>query len=138
MAGRSSSSLATDIARVNTPFKLNRAGTLTVAATSQKVYNTSQVPLKIRGVKASVGTAPTGAALRVDVLINGTSIYAAAGDRVNIPISALTNDTTTNGAPTKTGDAIVVLPGQYVTAEVTVVGSSVAGADLSVEVLIGG
>jgi hypothetical protein len=136
VAGRSSSSLATDIAKVNTPFKLSRAGTLTVAATSQKVYNNSNVPLKIRGVKASVGTAPTGAALRVDVLINGTSIYAAAGDRVSIAISGLTN-VAPNGVPTKTGDAIVVLPGQYVTAEVTVIGSSVAGADLSVEVLIG-
>lgn len=137
MAGRSSSSLATDIAKVNTPFKLSRAGTLTVAATSQKVYNNAKVPLKVRGVKLSVGTAPTGAALVVDVKINGTSVYTSAGDRASVAISALANDPLTNGVPTKTGDAIVVLPGQYVTAEVTVIGSTVAGADLSVEVLIG-
>jgi hypothetical protein len=132
VAGRRSSSLATEIARF-IPFTFRKSGNATVAALPERLYNLTDVPLTVRKVHLAVGTAPTGAALTVDVKINGTSVFAAAGDRAKILASAFTGE----AVPTKTGDAIVLLPGQYLTAEITVIGSTVAGADLVVQVVGG-
>lgn len=128
MVGRQYSSLVNDIAKAGgITADFAKVGAVAVAVLGERWYNNTAVPLRITDVVLSVGTAPTGAAMKVDVAINGTTIYAAAGDRASIAISGFKG----NGVPTKTGDAIVVRPGQYVTAEVTVVGSTVAGADLA-------
>ena len=113
--------------------EFEKAGAQTVAAFAKKWYNTSSVPLFVRKVVASIGTAPTGAGLVVDAKINGTSVFAAAGDRCTIAATKFTG----SAVPTAVGDLVRVNPGSYVEVNVTVVGSTVAGSDLAVTVLFG-
>lgn len=130
MAGRQSYSARAQ----NANATLSKAGTQTAAALAERVYNAYDVMLKVKKIHVALGTAPTGASFIVDIKINGTTIFAAAGDRPTVLVS-------TNAAvavPTKTDlDAISVKPGQYLTAEVTQIGSGTAGADLRVTVLFG-
>lgn len=134
MAGRQSSSFVNDVARAGgVVAHFVKSGAVAAAALPARWYNDANVALEVRNVVLAVGTAPTGASLVVDVKINGTTVFAASGDRAKVLASAFTGE-----APaTKTGDAIKVLPGQYVTVEVTQVGSSVAGSDLNVDVYFG-
>ncbi len=118
------------------PLLIHKAGTLTAAAFGGRYYNTQNVPLKIVRIHASVGTAPTGASLIFDVKINGTTVFTSAGDRPTIVASAFAT-AAAGVAATKSGDAITLLPGQYLTVEATQVGSSVAGADANVQVFLG-
>lgn len=104
------------------------AGTLTVAAGKYRIYNDCGVTLTIRSVRASVNTAPTGAAIRVDVNKNGTTIFTTQGNRPNIAISSNTSKVTSM-------DVTTLADGEYLTVDVDVIGSSVAGADLVVQVL---
>lgn len=131
-SGRRSYSLQNSIAKVN-PVQFERSGTVATGALPKRFVNGGQTPFVVQRVSAIVGTAPTGAALVVDVKVNGTSVFAAAGDRASVAAS----QTQGSAVPTKTGDDIVVKPGQYLSVEVTQVGSTVAGSDLSVQVTLG-
>lgn len=133
MAGRQYSSLTNDQLKSD-PVRFEKAGAATVAAVGLRWYNPHNVPLEVLDVTVAAGTAPTGAALVADVKINGTSIFAAAGDRAQVAASANRGSAT---VPTKTGDNIRVLPGQYLTAEFTQIGSTVAGSDAVIEVRLG-
>jgi hypothetical protein len=129
--GRRSSSLVTDLARAGAiKASLEVDGAVTVATLPDRWVNDSGVELKVSRIDLYAGTAPVGASLTVDVLIDGTTVFAATGDRAVI----LTTAHTGTAVPTKTGEAIIVRPGQVVTAAVTVVGSSTAGSDLTVGV----
>jgi len=79
-------------------------------------------------VRVSVGTAPTDASLIVDILKNGTSIYASTP--ANRPTIAAAGFTATGGTP----DTPSVSAGDYLTVNVVQVGSTVAGSDLTVQV----
>lgn len=81
----------------------------------------------IAQVRASVGTAPTGASLIVDVNRNGTTIY---GTQANRPTIAASGNTATGGAASNG----TFSAGDYLTVDVDQVGSTVAGADLTVTV----
>lgn len=81
----------------------------------------------IAEVRASVGTAPTGASLIVDVNRNGTTIY---GTQANRPTIAASGNTATGGAASNG----TFSAGDYLTVDVDQVGSTVAGADLTVTV----
>lgn len=72
----------------------------------------------ITNIRASVGTAPTGSPLVVAVLLNGTSIGT-----VSIAAGSYTATTTLSQ---------VVNLNDYVTVNVTSVGSTIAGSDLTV------
>lgn len=131
MAGRQSLSART---RNSAPIVLTKSGAVAAAVLPDRAYNPYDVGLRIRKVHLSVGTAPTGAALVVDVKINGTSVFTAANKRASIAASQFAG----SAVPDKTDlDAITVKPGQYVTAEVTQIGSTVAGSDLRVTVILG-
>lgn len=131
MAGRQSSSLRDELALANPDVvTFEKAGAVTVAALPKRHYNASGRTQRVKLVHLSAGTAPTGAALTVDVKIDGTSVFAAAGDRAKINAAAFAG----SAAPTKTGDAVLLKAGQYLTTEVTVIGSTVAGSDLTVQV----
>lgn len=80
----------------------------------------------ILGTTASVGTAPTGASLILDVKKNGTTIYSTTGNRPTIAISGFA--TTTEPTPDVTAMAV----GDYLTVDVAQIGSTVAGSDLTV------
>lgn len=106
------------------------AGTLTVGTGAHRIYNDSTATLYLVAVRASVGTAPTGAAIIVDVNRNGTTVYPVQAERPTIAISA-----NTSGKDT-TSDQPVISPGDYITVDVDQVGSTVAGSNLVVQLLV--
>lgn len=82
---------------------------------------------KIDAVRASVGTAPTGSTIIVDVKKNGTTIFTTTGNRPTIVISG---HTAASGVP----DIADLAPGDYLTVDIVQVGSSTHGSDLDVQI----
>jgi len=79
------------------------------------------------GVTAAVGTAPTGAALNLDVNKNGTTIYGTnPSNKPSIAISA--NATASEPVP----DTTAMAAGDYLTVDVDQIGSTISGSDLTV------
>lgn len=105
------------------PFTM--AGTLTTKVGAMRVY--MEGPYVVDSVRASVGTAPTGASVIVDVNRNGTTIYTTQGNR---PTIAVSTNTALGGAAANGTFA----NGDYLTVDVDQIGSTVAGADLVVVV----
>lgn len=100
------------------------AGVLTVKT------GTSRFPIKggtfqIQTVAVMVGTAPTGAAVIVDVNKNGTTIYS---NQANRPTVAISGTSATVGAHAAT----TVTDGDYLTVDIDQIGSTIAGSDLVV------
>jgi hypothetical protein len=75
---------------------------------------------------AAVGTAPTGAAIVIDVNLNGTTIFTTQANRPTIAAGTNYSGLVTNMNVT------AVTAGQYLTVDIDSVGSTVAGGDLSV------
>ncbi len=83
------------------------------------------VDFSIKNVTGRVGTAPAGAALIVDVRVNGTSIFNnVQADMVNIAAGAYQGTSATANSAVTAGDII--------TLEVEQVGSGTAGSDLTI------
>lgn len=106
-------------------YSFSMAGTLTTKTGAMRVY--MEVACKIHSVRASVGTAPTGVAVIVDVNKNGTTAYTTQGNR---PTIAVSTNTATGG--TAANDTFAA--GDYLTVDVDQIGSTVAGAELVVVV----
>jgi len=104
-----------------------RTGALTVGA------GTGSFPFPyaatIISVTARVTTAPTGASLILDVNKNGTTIFSTQGNRPTI--TASTNATSSSPTPNTTG----MVSGDYLTVDVDQIGSTIAGSDVTVQVL---
>jgi hypothetical protein len=105
------------------PFSV--AGGIAILSYGMRLY--VPVACTIAHVRASVGTAPTGSALIVDVNKNGTTLFTTQSARPTI--AAGTNTVTTVPAVT------ALAAGDYLTVDVDQVGSTVAGADLTVQVV---
>ncbi len=103
-------------------------GTMAVAAGTFRLYNDTGAAWTILGVRASVGTAPTGASVIIDININGTTIFTTQGNRPTIAVSTNTSGNVTNMNVTS------VTSGQYLTVDIDQIGSTIAGADLTVQV----
>jgi hypothetical protein len=104
------------------------SGTLAVVNPgTARWYNETGRTLTVSKVRASVGTAPTGSSITVDVRKNGTTMFTGGTDRP--VITAGTN--TDTGIPAVTS----IASGDYLTVDVVAVGSTVAGADLTVQVV---
>lgn len=99
-------------------------GTLTT--TTGTLRWRTPLALTLLGTTAAVNTAPTGASIIVDVLKNGTTIYTTTGNRPTIAISG--NATTSEPPP----DVTSMVAGDYLTVNIAQVGSTIAGADLTV------
>lgn len=110
-------------------FAFSRAGALTVGAGTHRLYNDTGATLTIKGVRASVGTAPTGASLIVDINIGGTTIFSTQANRPTIAVSTNTSGKVTNMNTTTIAD------GAYFTVDIDQIGSTVAGSDLTVQIL---
>ncbi|WP_440066428.1 hypothetical protein [Streptosporangium sp. OZ121] len=105
-------------------------GNVTTGAGTFRFYNDTGRTLVISSVRATVGTAPTGAALIVDVHKNGTTIFTTQSTRPTITVS-------TNTAKS-TGMAVTAwADGEYLTVDVDQVGSTISGANLTVQVVAG-
>jgi hypothetical protein len=107
-------------------FAFSRAGTLTAAPGTHRLYNDTGATLAIRAVRASVGTAPSGGSIIVDVNINGTTIFSTQANRPTI-----TTGTNTSGKVTNYNTASIS-DGSYFTVDIDAVSG---GADLTVQVL---
>ena len=90
-------------------------------------YNDTGRTLTITGVRATVGTAPAGASILVDVNRNGTTIFTTQSARPTIAAAAVFSAQVIPAVTTLTN-------GQYLTADVDQIGTTTAGADLSVAV----
>lgn len=117
-------------------------GTAATGALSQTYYNDTSSTQYITLSRATAGTAPTGADLTVDVKVDGVTEFTTT-----IAASATTASATPPAQPWPVKrDALdpdvdffaVDWPaGSYVTVDVTQVGSTIAGADLTVQVWAG-
>lgn len=115
-----------------TTYPFSAAGTLAVKAGTNRLYNDTGRTLTIIAVRASVGTAPAGASVIVDVNKNGTTIFTTQTNRPTI-VAASTTDT---------ADTVEVsswAAGEYLTIDIDQVGSSgTEGAYLTVTVVAEG
>jgi hypothetical protein len=102
---------------------LSRPGTLAVGAGVARFP--LPYPATIVSVQTAVGTAPTGASLIVDVNKNGTTIFSTQGNRPTIAAAGFLSGTATPNTTAMTA-------GDYFTIDVDQVGSTIAGADLTV------
>lgn len=82
----------------------------------------------ISGVRASVGVAPAGASVIVDVNKNGTTIFTTQANRPTIAAAANTSGNVTNM------DVTTVAAGEYLTIDIDQIGSTTAGSDLTVQI----
>ena len=79
----------------------------------------------IQQIRASVGTAPSGSSIIIDVRKNGTSIF---------PLSPKPTIISGTNTATATPDTTSLSAGDYLTVDITQIGSITPGADLSVEI----
>lgn len=105
-------------------------GNLVVETGVHRLYNNRNVAWTIAGVRASVGTAPTGAAIIIDIKVNGTTIFTTQANRPSIAAAANASSYVTNM------DVTSVPAGSYITVDVAQVGSTIPGSDLTVQVEI--
>ena len=109
-------------------MSFGRSGTVVVGIGTTRWYNDFNVPIDIASVRASVGVAPTGSPLTVDVNLDGTTIYTNQANRPSIAAGDVTD---VGGTP----DVITVPAGSYLTADVDTVGSGSPGDHLSIQVV---
>lgn len=107
------------------PYVLAVTGALTVVAGKSRVYLEGNYVLE--SVRASVNTAPTGAAILIDVNKNGVTINTVQTTRPTIAAAAFTGLGATPAITT-------FAAGDYITVDVDQIGSTVAGSDLTVAI----
>jgi hypothetical protein len=111
--------------RPHSTFPYSYTGTLVVATGTFRLY--VERTFTITAVRASVGTAPTGATVIVDVHKNGTTIFTNQAHRPAIAISG-------NTATASTIDVTALSAGDYLTVDIDQIGSSTPGSNLTVTV----
>jgi len=102
-------------------------GTIVVETGVHRLYNNRATAWTFSGIRASVGTAPTGASIIIDIKVNGTTIFTTQANRPAIAASTFASAYVTNM------DVTSVASGAYVTVDVAQVGSTIPGADLTVQ-----
>lgn len=108
-------------------FAFALAGTLTTGTSVTPVLIATQAQT-ITKVYANVKTAPTGAAIKIDINKNGTSIWnTTQANRLTIA------DGETTGSQTSF-DTTALVEGDILSIDIDQVGSTLAGADITVTV----
>lgn len=100
-------------------------GELAVGPCKLRAY--APCAMTIEEVHAAIDTAPTGAAVIVDVHLNGTTIFTTQSRRPTIAIS-------TNEATSGAVEVTAVAKNDLVTMEVDQIGSTIKGSDLVLQV----
>lgn len=109
-------------------FPFAKAGVLVIGVGTFAIYNDTGVPLTIRSVRATVGTAPVGAAIICDVNVSGTTIFTTQANRLTIAAGSKTSGKNTSANVTSIPD------GGYLTVDIDQIGSTTAGSDLLVQI----
>ena len=99
-----------------------------VEAGGHRLYNDTNAAWTITSVRSSVGVAPTGSSVIVDINVNGTTVFTNQANRPTIAASA-----STSGKVTAIDVATIGI-GDYLTVDVDQVGSATPGSDLVVQV----
>lgn len=102
------------------------AGNVAVGTGLARYYASDN--LTITNVVASVGTAPTGSSIIVDVNKNGTTLFTTQANRPTITASSFVD-------LTSLPDVTAVAAGDYLTIDVDQRGSTIAGTDLVVQIV---
>lgn len=105
-----------------------RSGSLVISAGTGRLL--LDAAATVVGVTAIVDTAPTGASIIIDVNKNGVTLFTTQGERPTI--TAGTNVTATAAVP----DITSLVAGDYLTVDVDQVGSTINGANLTVQVFL--
>lgn len=98
-------------------WQFSQAGVLAVKTGTHRIYNDFGFTITLATVRASVGTAPTGSALTAVLAKGGTAL-------ATVSVAADTNTGTVAGPFTWEN-------GTYLTVNITAIGSTVAGSDLT-------
>lgn len=106
-------------------YTFSVTGAVTATTGKSRIYLEGNYTVET--VRAAVNTAPTGAALIVDVNKNGTTIYTTQTARPQIAVS-------TNSANGNSPAVTTFAAGDYITVDVDQIGSTVAGSDLTVTI----
>ena len=110
------------------PHLFNSGGTLSVGT------GLSEVPMiqpgRVVGVRARVSTAPTDADIIVDVDKNNVTMYTTQGNRPTITAAAKDSGNATFP------DITEFVAGDFLSINIDQIGSTIAGADLVVQVLV--
>lgn len=114
------------------PPPFGKAGPLVVGVGGVRWYNDTGQTLNVVAVRATVGVVPTGAPIIVDVNRNDVTVFGTQANRPTIPVSSKTSARVLPAAMSVT----TVAAGQYLSADVDQVGSTVAGSDLFVAVTL--
>jgi hypothetical protein len=106
------------------------SGTLELATDPHPIYNELDSNRTITKVKLAVlpANAPTGADLIVDILMGGVTIFSNPAHRPRILSGQATGQSTTIDLPTWA-------VGQYLQVQIVQIGTTFAGADLSVHIV---
>jgi hypothetical protein len=107
------------------------AGVLVAGSGTFRLYNDSGHTRRIQKVRASVGVAPVGQAAIIDVNVDGTTIFTNQANRPTIAADAYTG---VSPAP----DVVAWPDGSYITFDIDQVGTTAAGGDLTVSVVVRG
>jgi hypothetical protein len=118
------------------PAEADSTGTLSVPFSRNGTLSatTGTVPFvlvsarTITGLRMGCGTAPVGAAVIVDILQNGKTIYTTQSNRPAILAGA------TDSGPVALPDVTSLAPGDHLTITIAQIGSSVPGADLGLTI----
>ena len=105
-----------------TTIPMGKAGALGNGTGTMTWYNDRGVSLKVRSVRASVGTAVTTGTAVFEPRVNGTSFYTVSGNRPSIGASAKTS-----GKNTGFTAGLVIPDGGYITVDIS--GTYTGGAD---------
>jgi hypothetical protein len=114
-----------EVAAVAQPLAFSKTGTLEVTTGASKFP--ALFAMTLVGVRAAVGTAPTGADLIVDVNLNGTTVYTTQANRPTIAASATSSSETVP-------DVTAVAAGDLLSVDIDQIGSSTEGSDLVVAI----
>lgn len=106
-------------------------GSMAVGADRAPLHHEAIEAGTILEVRAVVKTAPTGAALIIDINVGGVSIWDSGVNRLQIAAGATAGSTTTIDNPG-------IVKGDLLKIDVDQVGSTVAGADLTVYLIYAG
>jgi len=106
------------------------SGTLVTGTGALRFHNKTDRTLTFKTVHLAIGTAPTGAAIIVDVHKNGTTIFTTQANRPQIAIGA-------NSGASMTFDVTTLANLEYLTLDIDQVGSVIAGANLVIQIILG-
>lgn len=106
----------------------SRTGAATV--TTGKLRWAAPAACTITQIRATIGTAPVGADLIVDVNKNGVTIFTTQTNRPKILAGAFDSGLVTNMEVT------ALAAGDYLTVDIDQIGTTTAGSDVTIEIFV--